>query len=90
ADHQPKHRVQFAEQPRQDRTALEGVEKSVPPRQANLGRNAFNHSQLGNDWEREQLFKRFVGDSRPVVDRIICTSAFAMGLDLPNVRMAAS
>ncbi|MBR2118119.1 MAG: RecQ family ATP-dependent DNA helicase [Afipia sp.] len=47
----------------------------------------FYHSQLGNGWEREQLLKRFVGDSRPVVDRIICTSAFGMGLDVPNVRM---
>lgn len=47
----------------------------------------FYHSQLGNGWEREQLLKRFVGDSRPVVDRIICTSAFGMGLDVPNVRL---
>ena len=28
-----------------------------------------------------------VGDSQPQVDRIICTSAFGMGLDVPNVRM---
>jgi RecQ family ATP-dependent DNA helicase len=47
----------------------------------------FYHSQLGNPWDREQLLKRFVGDSRPEVDRIICTSAFGMGLDVPNVRM---
>jgi ATP-dependent DNA helicase RecQ len=47
----------------------------------------FYHSQLDNSWEREQLLKRFVGDSRPEVDRIICTSAFGMGLDVPNVRM---
>lgn len=31
--------------------------------------------------------KRFVGDSRPEVERVICTSAFGMGLDIPNVRM---
>lgn len=59
--------------------------------QAHLAREGletpFYHSQLGNSWEREQLLKRFVGDSRPVVDRIICTSAFGMGLDVPNVRM---
>jgi RecQ family ATP-dependent DNA helicase len=47
----------------------------------------FYHSRLGNGWEREQLLKRFVGDSRPIIDRIICTSAFGMGLDVPNVRM---
>ncbi|MBR0739649.1 RecQ family ATP-dependent DNA helicase [Bradyrhizobium liaoningense] len=47
----------------------------------------FYYSRLGDAWEREQLLKRFVGDSRPTVDRIICTSAFGMGLDVPNVRM---
>jgi ATP-dependent DNA helicase RecQ len=47
----------------------------------------FYHSQLGKPWDREQLLKRFVGDSRPEVDRIICTSAFGMGLDVPNVRL---
>ena len=47
----------------------------------------FYHSQLDKSWDREQLLKRFVGDSRPEVDRIICTSAFGMGLDVPNVRM---
>ena len=48
----------------------------------------FYYSRLGDAWDREQLLKRFVGDSRPEVDRIICTSAFGMGLDVPNVRMA--
>ena len=47
----------------------------------------FYHSQLDKPWDREQLLKRFVGDSRPEVDRIICTSAFGMGLDVPNVRL---
>ena len=47
----------------------------------------FYHSNLGTPWEREQLVKRFVGESRPIVDRIICTSAFGMGLDIPNVGM---
>jgi ATP-dependent DNA helicase RecQ len=47
----------------------------------------FYHSQLASAWEREQLLKRFVGESRPPVNRIICTSAFGMGLDVPNVRL---
>ena len=47
----------------------------------------FYHSQLGDAWEREQLLKRFSGESRPEVDRIICTSAFGMGLDIKNVRL---
>jgi ATP-dependent DNA helicase RecQ len=47
----------------------------------------FYHSQLRDAWDREQLLKRFSGQSRPEVDRIICTSAFGMGLDINNVRM---
>jgi ATP-dependent DNA helicase RecQ len=47
----------------------------------------FYHSQLSNAWERELLLKTFSGESRPEVDRIICTSAFGMGLDIKNVRM---
>ena len=45
------------------------------------------HSQLGTAWERQELVKRFTGQSRPVVDQMICTSAFGMGLDIPNVRL---
>jgi ATP-dependent DNA helicase RecQ len=47
----------------------------------------FYHAKLGSAWDREQLVKRFVGESYPIVDRIICTSAFGMGLDVPNVRL---
>ena len=47
----------------------------------------FYHSQLASAWEREQLVKRFVGESQPTVDRIICTSAFGMGLDVLDVRL---
>ncbi len=47
----------------------------------------FYHSQLSDAWKREQLLKRFSGESRPEVDRIICTSAFGMGLDIKNVRL---
>lgn len=47
----------------------------------------FYHSKLGSAWDREQLVKRFSGESRPVIDRIICTNAFGMGLDISNVRL---
>ena len=47
----------------------------------------FYHSRSGSNWEREQLVKRFLGESEPHVDRIICTNAFGMGLDVPNVRL---
>lgn len=33
------------------------------------------------------MLKRFVGDSRSVVDRIFCTSAFGIGLDVSKVRV---
>jgi ATP-dependent DNA helicase RecQ len=45
------------------------------------------HSRLGTPWERQELVKRFLGQSLPVVDHIICTNAFGMGLDVPNVRL---
>lgn len=47
----------------------------------------FYHSKLGTAWERTELLQRFLGESRPVVDHIICTNAFGMGLDVPNVRL---
>src|ERR1700722_17564159 len=40
----------------------------------------FYHSKLASAWEREQLVKRFVGESQPSVDRIICTRSFGLGL----------
>lgn len=53
-----------------------------------LGLNIpFYHSRLGTAWDREQLLKRFMGESLPIVNQIICTNAFGMGLDLPNVRL---
>jgi len=59
------------------RTALSALGMDIP----------FYHSRLGDAWERQELVKRFLGQSRPVVDQIICTNAFGMGLDVPNVRL---
>nr|WP_153492885.1 RecQ family ATP-dependent DNA helicase [Sinorhizobium meliloti] len=47
----------------------------------------FYHSKLGTEWERQELLKRFQGESRPLVNHIICTNAFGMGLDVPDVRL---
>lgn len=47
----------------------------------------FYHSRLGSPWERQELVKRYLGQSEPVVDTIICTNAFGMGLDVSNVRL---
>ncbi|MCV9961960.1 RecQ family ATP-dependent DNA helicase [Pararhizobium sp. BT-229] len=59
--------------------------------QADLRNNGldipFYHSKFGNEWERQELLKRFQGESRPVVNHIICTNAFGMGLDVPDVRL---
>ena len=44
------------------------------------------HSKLkAND--REMLAGRFTGRLEPAADVVICTNAFGMGLDLPNVRL---
>jgi ATP-dependent DNA helicase RecQ len=47
----------------------------------------FYHARLGTPFERQELQKRFQGESRPEVNHIICTNAFGMGLDIPNVRL---
>ena len=59
------------------RSALTGLGHDLP----------FYHSKCGTNWEFQQLVKRFVGQSEPRVDKIICTNAFGMGLDVPNVRL---
>ena len=45
----------------------------------------FYHGQL-NPVDRQFLLNRFTGRNDPEVDVIICTNAFGMGLDIPNVR----
>lgn len=46
----------------------------------------FYHGQLPA-LEREDLLGRFSGELQPALDALICTSAFGMGLDIPNVRV---
>lgn len=45
------------------------------------------HSKLGGPFVREQLVKRFTNQSEPRIDRIISTSAFGMGIDVPSLRL---
>jgi ATP-dependent DNA helicase RecQ len=47
----------------------------------------FYHGQIQPPHKRETLQKRFTGELKPEVSQIICTNAFGMGLDVPNVRM---
>lgn len=47
----------------------------------------FFHSKLGTANDRDMLLGRFTGRLEPVAHVVICTNAFGMGLDLPNVRL---
>ena len=47
----------------------------------------FFYSKFGNANDREMLLGRFTGRLEPAANVIICTNAFGMGLDLPNVRL---
>jgi ATP-dependent DNA helicase RecQ len=47
----------------------------------------FFHSKLGTANDREMLLGQFTGRAEPPVRVIICTNAFGMGLDLPDVRL---
>ena len=46
----------------------------------------FYHGQL-ETIEREFLLSQYTGRIKPTVDNIICTNAFGMGLDIPNVHL---
>jgi RecQ family ATP-dependent DNA helicase len=45
------------------------------------------HSKLGTPFERQELVKRYLGESKPPINHIICSNAFGMGLDVPDVRL---
>ncbi|MEO7361554.1 MAG: RecQ family ATP-dependent DNA helicase, partial [Gemmatimonadaceae bacterium] len=47
----------------------------------------FFHSKLGTANDRDILLGRFTGRLNPAANVVICTNAFGMGLDLPNVRL---
>ena len=40
--------------------------------------------------EREHILGRFTGDAQPALKAVICTSAFSMGLDVPDVRVVVN
>lgn len=44
-----------------------------------------HHSKFGRPFDCEQIVKRFINKSEPRIDRIISTSAFGMGIDVPNL-----
>lgn len=46
----------------------------------------FFHRKLATQ-DRESLLGRFTGRHKPELDAIICTNAFGMGIDVPNVRV---
>jgi len=47
----------------------------------------FFHSKLGTANDRDILLGQFTGRTEPPVRIVICTNAFGMGLDLPDVRL---
>ncbi len=47
----------------------------------------FYHSKNGTANERDTILGRFTGRINPILDAVICTNAFGMGLDVPDVRL---
>lgn len=66
------------------KTIGEELAKALSERGINI---PFYHAKIESAWERENLQQRFSGYAHPSFDTIICTNAFGMGLDIPNVRL---
>jgi RecQ family ATP-dependent DNA helicase len=47
----------------------------------------FYHAKLGTPNERDTIVGRFTGRLDPALNIVICTNAFGMGIDVPNVRL---
>ena len=47
----------------------------------------FYHARMGRADERERLLARFMGREQPAAPVVICTNAFGLGLDVPDVRL---
>lgn len=47
----------------------------------------FFHARMGSANERDVLLGQFTGRLSPSVNVVICTNAFGMGLDIPDVRL---
>lgn len=64
------------------------IGRKLEERLQSLGVNVpFYHSRLGTANDRDVLLGQFTGRLEPPNNVVICTNAFGMGLDVPNVRL---
>ena len=50
----------------------------------------FYHSKAGLPHERDAIIGRFTGRLEPPLPAVICTNAFGMGIDVPDVRLVVN